>query len=574
MTFSFEDGFCYTTYNITHPLVESFYSKRRFRLNPEVVTKLCEDIPELRAHLDYEFYKLWSEHRLDTPKIKTSNRFLFENYNFKIEPFDHQKKAISFILHTPAQALFAEPGTGKTFCALVAAEMRLRQGLCKKVLVISPASVMRTGWYADLKKFTDLNGIVVHGDKWKWHCPKCGTRQYRYDKAVKHADKCGVSEREIDPELIWNNWSKAPDILANVTDYQIYITSINLVHLYLDDFLAAGFDNIILDESTMIKNPSATTSTSIRKLGHTAKYRLAMTGTPVTNELEDIWSQMQFVDMSLDSTISKFRSKYYWQHPANHFIKKPHVDAGQRIADVTRNGVLRIKKSECLDLPPRLRRIREVEPSPSIKKVYKEFYAELYALHKGEEIVAFNTFTEILRLHQIINGYWTRPGEEEVHVIDDCPPKVKEVLDIVSKAKEKVIIWTFYREDARILKRELEQYNPSVVNGKTKSVEDEVKRFLNDDSCRVMIAHPKSARFGHTWVVADTTIFYTYGYSVEDYWQARDRNHRIGQVHSVNEIFLSSGGIEGEIINAVVKNEDFSKNIMENFDPMMRRFSL
>ncbi len=89
-----------------------------------------------------------------------------------------------------------------------------------------------------------------------------------------------------------------------------------------------------------------------------------------------------------------------------------------------------------------------------------------------------------------------------------------------------------------------------------------------------MIAHPKSARFGHTWTVADTTIFYTYGYSVEDYWQARDRNHRIGQDRPVNEIFLSYGGIEDVIVNSVLSKEDFSKKMMENFEPNFRLLSL
>ncbi len=570
MNFEFKDGFCYTKFNIDHPLVERYYSKKRFRLHPETVVQLCEDVPELRSHLDYDFYKKWADRKSKISHLKDDDRFAFDG-DFKVEPFDHQKKAIAFILYTPAQALFAEPGTGKTYCALVAAQERIKRGLCKKVLVISPASVMKTGWYRDLKQFTDLKGIIVHRNKWRWNCPACGTRHYRFDSAKKHMEKCGL-KGDPDEELLWNQWDKAPEVLEGATDYDIYITSIDLAHLYLDDFERAGFDFMILDESTLIKNPTGERTKSMHRLGHSCKYRLAMTGTPITNELEDIWSQMQFVDMPFDSTIGRFRRRYYWQHPAHHWIKKPNPEAGAQIAQLTRNSVLRIKKEDCLDLPPRLHSVREITPSDEVKRVYKKFYKDLYARHKGEEVIAFNTLTEILRLHQIINGYWT--DDTDVHLIDETPTKVKEVKSILEAARRKVIIWTYYRQDAKILKRELEEYKPAVVNGSTRNVDNEVESFLKNDACRVMIAHPKSARFGHTWTVADTTIFYTYGYSVEDYWQARDRNHRIGQDRPVNEIFLSYGGIEDVIVNSVLSKEDFSKKMMENFEPNFRLLSL
>jgi len=565
-------GIAYFDRYLDHPLMRTVRGKSTMRLHPDIVSEVCEDLPHLKDKLDYPYFKRWSERRGEVNRIKTATNFDFD-YQFKLPPYKHQQRAISFILNTPAQALFAEPGTGKTYCALVSAEMRLMQGKCEKVLVISPASVLRSGWYKDLKKFTDLKGIVVHRDKWRWFCPECGTRKYHYDKAKKHMLKCGV-EGEPDEELLWNQWDKAPEILENATDYNVYITSIDLVHLYLNDFLLAGFDYVILDESTMIKNPAGKQAKSVIELGHDAKYRLAMTGTPITNELEDIWTQMQFVDMSFQDTIGRFRSKYYWQHPVHHYIKNPKDGAAEEVTSIIQDSVLRIKKQDCLDLPPRTRAIRQVEPSKETRRVYNDFLRDLYARHKGEEVIAFNTFTEILRLHQIINGFWTYPGEPEVHIVEKNPPKIKEVKSIIESTDRKVIIWIFYRHDARILEESLADYNPAVVNGKTKYVEGEVEKFLEDDTCRVMIAHPKSARYGHTWVVADTTVYYTFGYGVEDYWQSRDRNYRIGQEHSVHEIFLSSGGIEDKILASIMKKEDFSKSVMENFEVMIKQMKL
>ncbi len=539
------------------------------------MSELGEDIPELRQYIDWEYYQKWAERKQRVPKIKETDRFKFE-WDFKMPPFEHQRKALAFILNTPAQALFAETGTGKTYCGLVAAEMRYVKGLANKILVVAPASVLRTGWYEDMLKFTDLKGIIVHRDKWKWYCSECGTRHYRWDSAKKHMKKCGL-DGVPDPELMWNEWDSVPDKLhQNEMDYQVYITSINLAHLYLEDFLAAGFDMMILDESTMIKNPSGEWTKSMRKLGWSCKYRLAMTGTPITNELEDIWGQMQFVDMPFSPTITQFRSNYYWQHPAHHYIRSPREGAAEKIADICRNSVLRIKKKDCLDLPERTTRVHEVTPSKEVQSQYKQFFNELWTRHKGETVVSYNVFTEILRLHQILNGYWTKPHEDgEVHVIDKVPAKAKYLKDeILPSIKDKVIVWTYYRHDARILKEVLSEYDPAIVNGETKNKDEEIKKFLEAPDCRVMLAHPRSAKFGHTWNVASTTVFYTYGYGVEDYWQARDRNYRIGQDKPVTEIILSCGGIEKEILASIVKKEDFSKKVMENLSPALRRLEL
>lgn len=570
------DGTLITDLKIDHPLAKKYYSKKIVRLHPDVVTKIGCDVPEFRHLLDHsyhtwEYYKKWSQRREDVSRIKKAKHFSF-NHDFKLPPFEHQKQALAFVLHTPSQALFAETGTGKTYVALLASEIRKMRGKVNKVLVISPASILRTGWYEDMKKFTDLKGIIVHPDRWRWSCPECGVSHIRHDKAQKHMDRCGVEGRP-DEELMWNDLESVTDKVM-CDDYDIYMTSINLAHLYADDFKAAGFDFVILDESTMIKNPSGEWRESIHSIGWKAKYRLAMTGMPVVNELEDIWGQMNFVDHSFDRTIGRFRQKYYWQHPVHHYIKEPKDGAKEKIADIVRPASLRIKKEDCLDLPERTSRIMEVPISDKVRKHYNRFYKELWTRHKGEVVVGHNVFTEILRLHQILNGFWTKPGEDDVIKIDE-PRKATFLRDeIMPTVSDKVIVWTWYRYDARQVAKVLNEYNPAIVNGSTKNVEKEVNKFLYDDSSKVMIAHPKSAKFGHTWTVASTTVFYTYSYDYEDFLQARDRNYRIGQDKSVTELILSHGGIEGKILNSIMKKQDFSRDVMQNITRALRNIKL
>lgn len=548
--------------DLTGPYAKRYRKKLRIPLNPEAV---AENADVLKDVLDTQFYVDWAERKKLVPQIKAASDIALD-LPLKCPPFKHQKRAIAFILNTPSQGLFAEPGTGKTYCALVAAETRIRLGKCKKVLVICPASICRTGWYNDLKKFTDLTGVLVQRGNWRWNCPVCGKRANGLKQAETHKKRCGITE--VDPELAWNPHKTVAERLS--VDADVYIASINAVAKYTKEFLAKKFDFVILDESTMIKTPSSKSAAAVLKVGWSAKYRLALTGTPITNELEDIWTQSQFIDLCLDPTITKFQERYYWNHPTIPYIRKVRDGAADEVAEIMQNSVLKISKDECLDLPPRTSIVHEVPPSAEIKKVYKEFCAELFAIHKGEEVVAFNAFTEILRLQQILNGFWTKKDSKEIHIIDPAPPKLKEVKKIVAQCKNKVIVWARYRHDFRLLQDALADYHPAVCNGEKR----EVDKFMEMPECRVMIAHPKSARFGHTWNVADTTIYYTYGYSAEDYWQSRDRNYRIGQDKSVREIILSSGGIEDSILGAVQKKSDFAQEVMSNFQSAMQKLLL
>lgn len=496
----------------------------------------------------------------------------FGDYEFKLKPFNHQAQAIHFIRHLPAAALFAETGTGKTFCALVSTEMRIRDGLIKKALVIAPKSVLINGWYEDCKKFTDLKAIVAHKDKNIPHyCDECGKRYYNREHIEKHQTKTG-HEQNMDPSIDWYNFKSTVERI-HAPGYDLYMINPESARIHKDALKHAGFDLVILDESTVIKNGSSTTRNAIHEIGWSAKYRIAMTGTPITNSLEDIWGQIQFVDMSMEPTLGQFRGKYFWQHPTMHYIRNPHAWAGEAIVKKIENSCLRIKKSECLDLPDRLHKVMEAEPNSEIKRAYKKFHDDLYLKWKNDEVAADNQLVEMLRLHQIANGFVTRPDGSRV-IIAKKPPKIDVLKEILESTKEKVIVWAIYKHDFWAIEHHLKDYNPAVIAGKTANVEAQVKKFKEDDSCRMMLAHPKSAKFGHTWNWAKTTVFYSYGHSLEDYWQARDRNYRIGQENKVTEIFLYSSPIERQVMQALSVGEDFSQGVMGNFGTMMNKVSM
>lgn len=529
-----KNGFYNCKFKVDHPLAKKYYSGSKFKDNPETVLKILDDIPELRAHIDYDYYKAWVAALKRSESLKRCKDFNF-SYDFKATPFQHQRLAIAFMLSLPCSALFAEPGTGKTLAASVLMDMRIKKGTVKKALVICPLSIMKTGWLADIEQFTHyIKPIIVH--------------------SVKGNIKV--------PNEDWKNYKTIADKI-HAPNYNVFISTPDTVSNHIDDFINGGFDQVIIDESTMIASDSNRTK-NVGKLRDHIKYRVVMSGTP--GDLEQLYRQLNFVDMPLPGTMGEFHAKYYYQNPKYHYLKKPLAGAEEKVAKIIKDRCLYIRRSECLDLPPRMTQVREITPSKKVLKHYREVYKDLYTIIQDEELTPQNKLESIIKLHQILNGHTKIDGE--LKIIDENPPKVKEVKSIVEETPGKIIIWAHFREDFANLERALAEYNPAVINGSTNDSEAQEDKFKTDPSCKVMIAHSKSCRFGHNWTTANTTIFYTYTYSSIDFNQSRDRNYRIGQGDSVLEIILTGGGIEDKIVEAIQTKTDFAQDILDNIESL------
>ncbi len=540
----------------------------RFRDQPEVVVYALDKHPELEPFINGNYYRKWVQALSETESVKQRSFFKF-NHEFKLEPYAHQKKAIAFALSIPCAALFMDPGTGKTFTSLAVADIRRLRGLIDKTLVVAPASVLYTGWYKDMQKFTGMSGHILSKKKMRWTCPISGKSYTNYRHAIKRAEKEGSGP--VPEDLLNNDYKNLEDKLFK-TDQDIYIASIDIVSRYIDLFRKVNWGQIILDESTMIKNPTGKRRENLQKLGNDCQYKMILTGTPNVGSIEDYWAQLKFLDNSLDDTIGQFRDRYIWQNPKVEWLKKPKKGAQKNIIKRIRNRCFRITKDECLDLPDRLTMVREVEPTASIRKHYKAFHKSLYTiLEDNHEVAAFNPMTEVLRLHQILNGYVT--DGDEVHEIEKTN-KVKVVKEILAENPEaSVIIWCIYKNDFKVLSEELKKHGVSMINGSISNGDKQDELFSNGTN-RIMLAHPKSVKFGKTWTHSTVTIFYTYSYSLEDYLQARDRNYRIGQKEKVSEYFLTSGGIENKIMDSLTKKQNFSEEGMKDLQKTLNAIEL
>src|SRR5690606_14276085 len=174
---------------------------------------------------------------------------------------------------------------------------------------------------------------------------------------------------------------------------------------------------IIADESHRIKTPSAQQSKAMGRLGQVAAYRLMLTGTPVTQNPLDIWSQYRFLDPSIfGRSFYAFRNRYAIMGGYQNY----QVVGYQRLDELVEKAhriAFRITRAECLDLPPEIVQHVPVSLGRKASTVYREIEeAAIARLSSDATVSAANVLTELLRLQQVAGGWVTTDDGRTVQV--------------------------------------------------------------------------------------------------------------------------------------------------------------
>ena len=343
-------------------------------------------------------------------KMKTSELPSNDDYNFKTKPFEHQRKAFYMSRDKKSFALLMEQGTGKTKVIIDNASYLYGKGEITALVVIAPNGVHRN-W---------LKEIDIHMPDW---CPR---DSFYYSS--------GMTKKRIEEyESVFSTENKLKIFTFNVEAF----TSPKAIY-YMQKILVSNKVMLVVDESSRIKRPGAKRTKIITKFGKQVDYKRIMTGTPVTKGPEDVYSQFKFLDpqiLGYDSFYS-FRARYCIMGG----FENRQIVSYQNIEELTRNiegHSFRVLKKDCLDLPEKIYQRYYVEMTPKQKKLYdtmkKSFVAEL----EGEMIEAPEAITRLLRLQQILCGWF--PSEQGGQQIDDKNPRIEALKEILSDIDSKVI---------------------------------------------------------------------------------------------------------------------------------------
>ena len=478
---------------------------------------------EVQHHLDHYIETLKSAE--ETRKLKEIELPANDDFAFKTKPFDHQKKSFYISRDKKVFGLLMEQGTGKTKVCIDNAAYLYGKGEITALIIIAPNGVHRN-W---------LREIETHLPDW------CEYKSVYY--------RAGMNKKEVEK---FEEVLAAKDCLKIFTFNVEAFTSPKAVN-WMERAILSNQVLLVVDESTRIKTPGAKRTKMIIKFGKNAKYRRILTGTPITKNAADVYSQFKFLDSQIlgyDSFYS-FRNRYCVMGG----FEQRQIIAYRNLDELTRNiegHSFRVLKKDCLDLPPKIYQRHFVDMSERQRKLYttmkKGFIAEL----QGNVIEAPEAITRLLRLQQILCG-WFPTENERVQPIDEKNPRIEALKDILEGINTKAIIWARFRADIRAIERLLGDLAVSYHGGVDSDARElAIERFQKDSAIRYFIGTPQAGGTGLTLTAAEYAIYYSNSFDLEQRLQSEDRCHRIGTKNNVTYIDIEcQKSIDSKIIKAL-----------------------
>jgi SNF2 family DNA or RNA helicase len=297
-----------------------------------------------------------------------------------------------------------------------------------------------------------------------------------------------------------------------------------------------------------------------------------MTGSPVTKNPLDLFSQCYFLDpfhLDHDSYYS-FRMRYAIMKTANISGRKIQLVNGfknlSELSDKLKPFSYRVLKEDCLDLPDKIFIKRQIQLTPDQFKVYDQMKEKALAILNGKVVSTKNALTQIMRLHQITCGHFSSDDGVTQPIKNN---RITELMNVLEETEGKAIIWAHYQYDiTSIIKEIIKVYGPeSIVDyyGLTPQEERQpnIKRFQDDPKCRFIVGTPSTGGYGITLTSANTVIYYSNGYDLEKRLQSEDRAHRIGQKKSVTYVdLMADDTVDEKIVKALRRKISIASEVL------------
>jgi len=323
-----------------------------------------------------------------------------------------------------------------------------------------------------------------------------------------------------------------------------------------------SFYYVILDESQNIKN--LTTQTTKAALLLRGKHRLALSGTPIENNLGELYALFHFLNPAMFGTVAQFNEDYLMPIQ-KHNDKTATLQLRRKIYPFV---LRRLKRDVLADLPDKIEQTLYVEMGEEQKRLYeqrRQYYAEAVNRQIQEKGVAgsqFFVFQALSELRQIA----TVPEALTDGRVEGAKLELLEeqLLDALANGHKALIFVNFLAAIESISSR-LDAAGVGYVSmtGATRDRESLVNRFQNDPDCRVFLMTLKTGGVGLNLTAADTIFIYDPWWNVAAENQAIDRAHRIGQANKVLAYkLIAQGSIEEKILQLQQLKKELFDNII------------
>lgn len=489
--------------------------------------------------------------------LNTATR-LPPQYTPDTPPFDHQLESVQNGWQREFYGYLLEMGLGKTRVVIDDFCLNYTLGHVEAMLVVAPKSVYSNWTRDDPEAPGELQ-------KWVWKTAKDGLIIHQYRAGKGRPDAQGRA-------AVLDRMSPGPRILVVNVEA---ISSTEEAVDFCTKFLKTHKTMMIVDESTIIKDRSSKRTKKITKMGLLAEKRRILTGSPVTGSPCDVWGQFEFLERGcLDhGTFRSFQSRYCVLRPMRvgprEILKEVGTQNLDELREIVARNSIRRRKSECLDLPPKVYERVSVELTDEQRSAYKEMQKTAMLAIQGVEVTTTIVMTQLMRLHQIAIGH-VRADDGTVLRLRSRRPEV--LLEVIERSSDKkAIVWCNYREDVdAVCNALMEVYGERSVVRWTGGESTELReagesRFQNDPEVRFMVATQSAGGRGRTWTAATLVIYYSNSYDLELREQSEDRAHRIGQTGTVTYVdLIAEGTVEDKIVKALRSKKDVSRTIQQD----------
>ena len=467
------------------------------------------------------------------------------NYKFKTKPYAHQLTALEKSWNKESYAYFMEMGTGKTKVLIDNMAMLYDKGAINGALIVAPKGVIGT-----------------------WYNQEIPTHLPDHIKNVSVLWQSNINKTQ--QEKLNTLFETGEDLHILIMNIEAFSTDKGKT--FAAKFLRTHKTLTAIDESTVIKNPKAKRTKNILALADLCKYRRIMTGSPVTKNPLDLYSQCNFLDPFLLNFQSyfAFRNRYAEMKTLHMHGRQIQIVNGfknlSELSDKLKGFSYRVLKEDCLDLPPKIWTKRHITLTAEQAKVYKQMKEQALAVLKGKQVTSVSALTQLMRLHQITCGHFAADDGSVQQIKNN---RLSELMDVLEETEGKAIIWAHYQHDIKNIVKEIEKvHGPgSVVTyyGLTPQDkrQDNIKQFQSNDEVRFLIGTPATGGYGITLTQANTVIYYSNGYDLEKRLQSEDRAHRIGQKKSVTYVdIMAEDTVDEKIVKALRKKINIASEVM------------
>lgn len=352
---------------------------------------------------------------------------------------------------------------------------------------------------------------------------------------------------------------------------RLFIISYSLVLNDIAELSQKRFKWIVLDEAQHIKNVSAQRTHAIKKLK--ADYRLALSGTPIENDITELWSIMDFLMPGYLGALNKFKQEYA--------VESSMPENRAKLNRLAAPFILRrIKKDVLLELPDKTEQISWCKLNPLQEKLYLQILeAVKQSLFPPEgappaQLNFIHVLSALTKLRQVCN----HPSliSPDVKPDAEISAKTEQLMELVSESLEsghKILIFSQFVQMLQLIRPYLEAAGIvyEYLDGKTKERQKCIEHFNDDPAVKVFLISLKTGGTGLNLTSADTVIL------VDPWWnpmienQAIDRTHRIGQTRKV-QVFrlITKGTVEEKIIALQQTKLDLFQNVIDEGQSMLK----